>query len=68
MNTKQDNLKFWIYEAKRTTEFRKNCKLNKLSISEIRKEIDDDNILITEDKCPNETPRIGKKYQVQIND
>jgi len=32
------------------------------------KEIDDDNILITEDKCPNKTPRIGKKYQVQIND
>ena len=43
MNIDKENLKFFIYEAKRTKEFREKCKNNKLSISEIMKEIDDDN-------------------------
>jgi hypothetical protein len=31
MITNQD-IKFWVYEAKRTQEFRKKCKLNNITL------------------------------------
>ena len=63
MNITNDDLRFWIYDAKRTKEFRTKCKQNKLSISQIMKAIDDDHIKITEEKCERKYPRIGEQYQ-----
>ena len=37
----EEKMRFWIYDAQRTKEFRKKCRQNKLSISEIMKELAD---------------------------
>ena len=66
MNSSQDNLKFWIYEAQRTREFRQKCRKQELSIEQIMKEIDDDHIQIQEEPCKRKYPRIGDEYQVTL--
>jgi hypothetical protein len=58
-SSSQEDVKFWIYEAKRTREFRQKCKKQELSIEQIMKEIDDDHILVQEEPCKRENPRIG---------
>ena len=50
MNFTEQDMKFWIYEAKITKEFRQKCKANNITISEIMAEIDDDSIVIREEK------------------
>lgn len=65
MNFTEQDIKFWIYEAKRTKEFRQKCKANNITISEIMAEIDDDNIVIREEKCQNKSTRVGKQYQAE---
>ena len=64
MNITQEDLKFWIYEAQRTREFRRKCSGANLSIKEIMKEIDEDHIPIQEEPCKRKYPRIGDQYQV----
>lgn len=66
MNITQDDLKFWMYEAQRTREFRRKCSGANLSIKEIMKEIDEDHIPIQEEPCKRKYPRIGDQYQVDI--
>jgi hypothetical protein len=63
-SSSQEDVKFWIYEAKRTREFRQKCKKQELSIEQIMKEIDDDHIPIQEEPCKRKCPRIGDEYQV----
>lgn len=58
-SSSQEDVKFWIYEAKRTREFRQKCKKQELSIEQIMKEIDDDHILVQEEPCKRKYPRIG---------
>lgn len=65
-SSSQDDLQFWIYEAKRTIEFRQKCEKQELSIEQIMKEIDDDHIPIQEEPCKRKYPRIGDKYQVTL--
>jgi hypothetical protein len=65
-NSSQEELKFWIYEAQRTREFRLKCKKQELSIEQIMKEIDDDHIPIQEEPCKRKYPRIGGEYQVTL--
>ena len=66
MNFTEQDMKFWIYEAKRTKEFRQKCKANNITISEIMAEIDDDSIVIREEKCQNKSTRVGKQYQAEL--
>ena len=66
MEITEESLKFYIYDAKRTKEFRIKLRKNELTISEIMKEIDDDNIEIFEEKCLKRKTRIGKEYQAEI--
>jgi hypothetical protein len=60
----EEKMRFWIYDAQRTKEFRKKCRQNKISISEIMKELDDDHIVIKEVACVRKYPRVGAEYQV----
>ena len=66
MNIKKENLDLYIYNAIETKQFRQKMKEDKLKISEIMKEIDEDHIKIKEEKCPRKKPRIGKNYQAEI--
>lgn len=51
MNLSENNLKFMIYDAKKTIEFRYKTSNNLLNISQIMVLIDDDHIPIHEEKC-----------------
>lgn len=66
MNLSENNLKFLIYDAKKTIEFRYKISNNLLNISQIMNLIDDDHISIYEEKCIKKNPRIGKEYQIFI--
>jgi len=50
----EEKMRFWIYDAQRTKEFRTKRRQNKLSISEI----------IKEEACVRKYPRVGAEYQV----
>lgn len=62
----EEKMRFWMYDAQRTKEFRKKCRQNKLSISEIMKEVDEDHIVIKEEACVRKYPRVGEEYQVVL--
>ena len=66
MEITKESLKFYIYDAIKTKEYRTKIKNNELTISEIMKEIDDDHIEIFEEKCIEKKARIGKEYQAEI--
>ena len=66
MNITDDDIRFWIYDAKGTKEFRYKCKRNLLSISQIMEAIDEDHIKIVEEICERKYPRIGEQYQCHL--
>ena len=69
MDLDNDKLKFLIYDAKQTKKIRELWKgKTDKEIAELMKVIDEDHILIKEEKSEYKTPRIGEEYQAYVSD